>query len=349
MWLSELSPLPGVSGDEGRVRDRIIEALRGHVDRMWVDSLGNLFALKGAQLPGPRLLVCAHMDEVGLIVTSIEDDGTLRFQNVGGIDARVLPGIFVRVGDDLAPGVIGTKPIHLKKASEREKVIDADALYIDIGAKSRSDAEKRVAPGAYASFWTEYEEWPSGLAKGKAFDDRVGCAILIELLLQAQPNAPLIAAFTVQEELGLRGAQVVAEAVQPQAALVLEGTTCADIPLSEPHGESTRLGDGPALTLADAHTIAHPGMVKALMRTAEAAQIPFQWKRTLFGGTDAGALQYSGPGIPTGIVSVPCRYIHTPAALLSLSDVAHTQRLVQSFVASFPNGVEGSILSEASR
>lgn len=337
MSLSELSNLPGVSGDETAVRTYIIEAIRPHVDEMWIDPLGNLIATKGKNLPGPNVMLCAHMDEVGLIITHVEDDGTLRFGTVGGIDPRVLPATFLRIGNGLVPGVIGTKPIHLKNAAERNKPVDGDDLFIDIGARDRSEAESLVKPGDYASFWTDYEELGDGRAKGKAFDDRVGCHVLIEVL--KGPHAtPITAAFTVQEEIGLRGAQVAAQAIQPDLAVVLEGTTCADIPLSIPHGESTRLGHGPALTVADRSTIAHPQVVQGLVAAAERAQVPFQWKRTTFGGTDAGAIHRAGTGIPTGIVSVPCRYIHTPAAMLSLADVSHTKQLVQAFLESIPVG-----------
>lgn len=338
MSLSELSTLPGVSGDEGRVREAIAARIRDHVDHMWVDSMGNLYAVKGAHLPGPRLMLCAHMDEVGLIVTHIEENGLLRFDTVGGIDPRVLPGIWVQVGPDRHPGVIGTKPPHLKRDSERERPVPADNLFIDVGAASASEAERLVQPGAYASFWTEYEETGDGRAKGKAFDDRVGCHILIEVL-RRPVNTPLFAAFTVQEEVGLRGATVAAFALQPDAAIVLEGTICADLPLSVPHGESTRLGGGPALTIADRTLIAHPGLVRSLVRVAEDAAIPFQWKRTTFGGTDGGAIHTAGSGIPTAVVSVPCRYLHTPASVLSLQDVADALRWIGAYVDSIsPEG-----------
>lgn len=335
--LSDLSNLPGVSGDEAIVRTYISEQIKEHVDEMWVDPLGNLIARKGTSLPGPHVMLCAHMDEVGLLVTHIEDDGTLRFRNVGGIDVRVLPSVFVRIGDALVPGVIGTKPIHLKKPAERNKPIDADDLFIDIGARDRSEAEKIVEPGDYASFWTDYEELGDGRAKGKAFDDRVGCHVMMELL-KGPITSPVTAAFTVQEEIGLRGARVAAQAIQPDIAVVLEGTTCADIPLSIAHGESTKLGEGPALTVADRTTIAHPRVLKGIIEAAEKAGVPYQWKRTTFGGTDAGSIHLAGAGVPTGIVSVPCRYIHTPAALLSLDDVEHTKKLMHAFLESIPVG-----------
>lgn len=335
MSLSELSQIPGVSGDEQAVRAFIAAAIREHVDRMWADSMGNLFAIKGEHLPGPRVMLCAHMDEVGLIVNHIGDDGTLGFAAVGGIDPRVLPGVWVQVGPDRIPGVIGTKPPHLKSSSEREKPIEMDSLYIDIGADSADEAKQRVHLGAYASFWTDFETFGDGCAKGKAFDDRVGCHVLIETLRQPVRH-PVLAAFTVQEELGLRGAQVAAYTLKPDAALVLEGTTCADLPSVDGHGQSTRLGGGPALTVADRSAIAHPGLLRTLIDAAESAGTPYQLKRTTFGGTDAGAIQTSEVGIPVAVVSVPCRYIHSPVSMLQLNDVQAAIQLVRAFLQAIP-------------
>lgn len=337
MSLSELSTLRGVSGDEAAVRAYISEQIREFVDEMWVDPMGNLFARKGSDLSGPHVMLAAHMDEVGLLVTHIEDDGLLRFDTVGGIDPRVLPSVWVKVGPEGVPGVIGAKAIHLKKPSERNKPVPREEMYIDIGARDKAEAEKLVEPGNYATFWTDYEELGDRRAKGKAFDDRVGCHVLMELL-KGEAVTPLTAVFTVQEEIGLRGAQVAAYTVQPDLAVVLEGTTCADIPLSYPHGESTRLGHGPAITVADRSTVVHPRMVQLLIDAGEKVGVPYQLKRTTFGGTDAGAIHRAAAGIPTGIVSVPCRYIHTPAAMLSLDDVDNTIRLMQAFLDSIPAG-----------
>jgi endoglucanase len=337
VYLSELSALRGVSGNEAAVRTYISEQIRGLVDEMWVDPMGNLFARKGTHLSGPHVMLAAHMDEVGLLVTHIEDDGLLRFDTVGGIDHRVLPSVWVQVGDEAVPGVIGAKAIHLKKPEERGKPVARDDLFIDIGARSKAEAEKLVQPGDYATFWTDYEELGDRRAKGKAFDDRVGCHVLMELL-KDEVQTPLTAVFTVQEEIGLRGAQVAAYTVQPDVALVLEGTTCADIPLSIPHGESTKLGHGPAITVADRSTVVHPRMVELLIEAGERAGVPYQLKRTTFGGTDAGTIHRAGAGVRTGIVSVPCRYIHTPAAMLSLDDVENTVRLVRAFLDSIPAG-----------
>jgi len=335
MILRELSELPGVSGDEGRVRERIWQAVRGVVDGGKVDAMGNLITWKGLDKPGPRLMIAAHMDEVGLMVTRVDREGLLRFKKVGGIDDRVLPAKPVYVGPDKIPGVIGVKPVHLTKPAERGKPVPYNELYIDIGASSQEEAERLVKPGTYVTFATEYAELGDGLAKGKAFDDRVGCSLLVDLLHEDVPF-PLFGVFTVQEEIGLRGAGIAAYEVAPDLALVLEGTTCADIPGAEEHGQSTRLGHGPAITVMDRSNIPALPIIERLARTAEENGIPWQWKRTTFGGTDAGSIHLARAGVPSATVSVPCRYIHSPCAFMSLKDYENTRRLLTAFLAEVP-------------
>jgi len=335
MILRELSEIPGVSGDEARVRARIWEAVRDRVDGGRVDPMGNLITWKGANRPGPKVMLAAHMDEVGLMVTRIGDDGLLRFRKVGGIDDRVLAAKAVRVGPDGVPGVIGLRPIHLLKDDEAKKPVSEQDLVIDIGAASKEEAERVVRPGAYVSFATSFGELGDGLVKGKAFDDRVGCALLVELLALDFPF-PLFGVFTVQEEIGLRGARVAAYEVAPDLALVLEGTSCADIPGTEPHGQSTVLGGGPAITVMDAHHIPARPLVEGLVAAASERGIPWQWRRTAFGGTDAGSIHLTRSGVPAATVSVPCRYIHSPCAVMSLQDFDNTRRLVAGFLEDVP-------------
>lgn len=335
MILRELSELPGVSGDEGLVRERIWQAVRDVVDGGKVDPMGNLITWKGVDKPGPRLMIAAHMDEVGLMVTRVDRDGLLRFKKVGGIDDRVLPAKAVHVGPEKIPGVIGVKPAHLTRPAERSKPIPYNELYIDIGATSQDEAERLAQPGTYVTFATEYAELEGGLAKGKAFDDRVGCSLLIDLLKEDLPF-PVFGVFTVQEEIGLRGAGVAAYDVAPDLAIVLEGTTCADIPGADEHGQSTRLGHGPAITVMDRTSIPALPIVEQLARTAQENGIPWQWKRTTFGGTDAGTIHLTRAGVPSATVSVPCRYIHSPCAFMSLQDYENTRRLLTAFLAEVP-------------
>lgn len=335
MLLRELSTIAGVSGDEGRVRDFIWEAVKDRVDGGRVDAMGNLITWKGKDKPGPRLMIAAHMDEIGFMITHIEQNGLLRFDKVGGIDDRVLPAKAVRVGPEEIAGVIGMKPIHLLSPGERRRPINHDELYIDIGATSKEEAERHVQPGAYAVFATDYAEFGHGLVQGKAFDDRVGCSLLIDLLKEDVPY-PLFAVFTVQEEIGLRGARIAAYDIEPDLAVALEGTTCADIPETEDHGQATALGAGPAITFMDRATIPSRPLVEALVETAEANGIPWQWRRTTFGGTDAGSIHLTRAGVPSITVSVPCRYIHSPCAYMSLSDYDNALRLLQAFLPNVP-------------
>ena len=335
MLLARLSEARGVAGDEAAVRDIILEAVRPFVDAYRVDAMGNLLVVKGRDKPGPRVMVAAHMDEVGVMITRIEKSGLLRFAKVGGLDDRLLPGKRVRVGPDGVPGVIGSKPIHLdRKASS---VTPADELYIDIGATSREEAEKLVRPGQYATFDTAFGELGQGCWKGKAFDDRVGCALLAALL-EEDYDFPFYGAFTVQEEIGLRGAATAAYAIAPDVALVLEGTTCADIPGADEHGQSTRLGHGPAITAMDRTVIPPRWLTDRLVAAAERRGIPYQWKRTTFGGTDAGRIHQARTGIPSAVVSVPCRYIHSPCAVMSQQDYHDAARLVRGFLEDLSEG-----------
>lgn len=338
--MRQLSEAAGVSGEEDEVRRLVAAEARRYADRVETDVMGNLFAYRYAagggkgtgQERAPVVMLAAHMDEVGLLIASIDADGSLRFRPVGGIDPRVLAGKAVLIGPRRVPGVIGVRPIHLQKPEERGKAEPVESLAIDIGASSREQAEKAVKVGDRAVFPTPFTPLGAGRAMGKAFDDRVGCAVLLRVLQQAYP-VTVAAAFTVQEEVGLRGAQVAAYRVEPDLALVLEGTTCADIPGTEPHAEATRLGEGPALSVMDMTSIASPRLVRELAAVAEREGIKYQWRRTAAGGNDAGAIHVSRMGVPSATVSVPCRYIHSPAAIVDLSDVEAAARLVSAFLA----------------
>ncbi|MHB1293842.1 MAG: M42 family metallopeptidase [Anaerolineae bacterium] len=348
MNLKQLSEARGVSGNEGAVRDLILEAVKERIDSYHVDALGNLICVKRAkgvqgERPWPRrVMLAAHMDEVGLVVTGINSDGTLRFACVGGIDERVLLSKQVLVGDKAVPGVIGFRPIHLIPAAERQKTADISKGAIDIGAKDRAGAERLVQPGDYCSFRTYYEVLDEGglhTVKGKALDDRAGCAVLIDLLAESF-SFDLVAVFTTQEEVGLRGATVAAYTVKPDMALVLEGTVCDDLPKKVDVSPVTELGKGPAITFMDRTLIADRRLVRLLAGTAERLGIPHQFKQAVAGGTDGGAIHLAGEGVPTAVVAVPCRYIHAPVSVMSLSDLDHATRLVREALHTCEGGLE---------
>jgi putative aminopeptidase FrvX len=342
MWLKQLSEAVGVSGHEDEVREVIIDAITDKVDEYRVDSIGNVIALKkGDGMSDLKVMVAAHMDEVGFMISQIEDSGLLRFFKVGGLDDRILPAKMVWIGDKKVPGAIGAKPVHLTERDERNKTIKYKQLSIDIGASSKAEAEKLVQRGDYATFAVEFVELdPNGeswrTVRGKAFDDRVGCAVLIELLTTQYPF-DLHAVFTVQEEVGLRGAQVAAFAVDPDLAFALEGTGANEIPTKKDVSPSTRLGRGPAITLQDRSFIADRRLVRLLIDTAEELDIPYQIKQPGIGGTDAGAIHRTREGVPSVTVSVPCRYIHSPAAILSLDDFDHTVQLMRASLKKLAN------------
>ncbi|MBU0705189.1 MAG: M42 family metallopeptidase [Chloroflexi bacterium] len=329
MILQELSNAIGVSGDEGDVRAVVLDAVREHVDEFNVDTMGNVLAFKrGTGRNRLRVMLAAHMDEVGLMVVGHDGDGFLQVRTVGGIDLRLLPGALLHVGPDRIPGVIGVKPIHLLEPNERTQAPKIENLLVDVGAKSKDEANKLAPLGAYAAFATQFRELGPTVS-GKAFDDRAGCAVLVELLRGERFRFDLHAAFTVQEEVGLRGAQVAAYTIEPDCAFALEGTIADDIPKDKEGSPTTELGRGPAITVMDRSFIADRRLVRLLTSTADVLDIPYQFKQPGIGGTDAGAIHQARAGVPSVTVAVPCRYIHGPVALMSLDDFDNTVLLMR--------------------
>jgi endoglucanase len=338
--LERLCNASAVSGDEGEVRRLVLEAVRPVVDEVTIDALGNVLARKrGTGRNRPRVLLDAHMDEVGFMIAADEDDGVYRFETVGGVDARSLAGKQVLVGRDHTPGVIGVKPVHLLDADERTKLVRADALRIDLGPGGRA------AVGDRAVFATRFRRLgPSVLAK--AIDDRVGVLTVIELLKHAPDTLEVCAAFSVQEEIGLRGAGVAAHYFDPDLAFAIDSTPAYDLPVhdgSENLRYNTRLGRGPAIYVADGSTLHSPALVSFLRETAERESIPYQLRQPGGGGTDAGSIQTARAGIPTVSVSVPHRYPHSPASLMRVDDWKNTLNLLH---AALP-GITRSLVSRA--
>lgn len=350
MYLEQLSNAFGVSSVEGDVRKIIVEAVEPYADSWRVDTMGNLFVTrkpKGETGRPLRVMLTAHMDEVGFIISEIKSDGGLKFKPVGGFDRRVLLGKAVVVGPERVPGVVGLKPVHLLNSSERHNVDDIDSMVIDVGANSSSIGKVNV--GDFATFATRFgflggqpEPGPEqGRVKGKAFDDRAGCAVLLELLKEDYP-LELVGVFTVQEEIGLRGARVAGYAVDPDVAFILECTAADDLPRPDDEDKDDgfpRLGQGPALTVMDRSFIADRRLVDLLIDTATAEDIPYQFKRPGIGGTDAGAVHLVREGVPSAAVSIPARYIHTPAAVLDLADFWQTVKLMRATLQRLPDAV----------
>lgn len=329
--LKRLTEARGVSGNEDEVRRLIIEEVTPLADEVHVDRMGSVIAYKKGTRSNKKVMLCAHMDEVGFIITRIDDNGMLKFATVGSIDPRILPSKRVRIGEKAIPGVLGIKAIHLQEPAERERAVKVDQMYIDIGAKNKEEAKKLVKLGDYAVFDSECLYFGDNKVKSKALDDRVGCLTLIEALKDRYPF-DLYACFTVQEEVGLRGAKVAGYSIQPDMALVVEGTTCSDVPGVEPHKYSTRMGEGPAISIADLASYSNKKMVSLLIECAKNANIPYQIKESISGGNDAGEIQRAGEGAMTAVVSVPCRYIHSPSSVADLKDINNTIKLVQEFL-----------------
>jgi endoglucanase len=337
LLLKRLTEAVGPSGYEDEIRQLIYEEIRDHVDHVYTDAMGNLIAEKNGTRPGPKVLLCAHMDEVSVMISHIDNNGLLQFRHIGGIDDRILLAKPVLIGANRIPGVIGSKPPHHQKPEERKSPVGLSQLRIDIGATSREDALKYVKPGDVAVFATEYEEIGYRRAKSKSFDDRVGCAVMVEMA-KKQFDIPVVLGFAVQEEIGLRGAGPLAYRTNPDISLVLEGTLAADLPGAQPHGYATVLGQGPALSIMDGSSIHNRKFLAHMKGVAETNSISYQIRNTTAGGNDAGRIHLSREGVLSGVVSVPTRYIHAPAQMISLDDYENTILLVEKFLRSVEQG-----------
>lgn len=331
--LKHLCALPGVSSFEDAVRDYIAQQAKPYADEMTVDAMGNLIVFKkGTKSTGNKLMLCAHMDEVGMIVTSITDEGYLKFDFVGGVDRRVAIGKRVLVGEKGVPGIIGIKAYHLVSREEEKTVPKTDSLYIDIGAKDKESAEKVVSLGDYAIFDSDWVEFGDGFVKAKALDDRVGCAIMLALLREELPM-DVTFVFTVQEEVGTRGAFGAAFRINPEIALVLETTTAADIPSSTEHQQVCAPGKGPVVPFMDGGTIYDRELFELLRKLAQDNQIPWQTKHYVAGGTDARAVQRTKAGVRVAGMAAAVRYLHAPSSVGCIKDFENMLRLTRLFLA----------------
>jgi putative aminopeptidase FrvX len=322
--LEMLSNANGVTGRENEVRELMGQYLKPYVDEIREDKLGNLIAFKKGKNDAPTVMLAAHMDEIGLMIKNIKKKGFLQFTKIGGIDDRLLLAQNVIVHTDKGPlrGVVGSKPVHIQTEAEKKKVIEADKLFIDVGAKDNEEAEKMgVQVGDVVSFDTKFARLTDNVVLGKAFDDRVGCAILIEIMKRLQNvDCNVYAVGTIQEEVGLRGATIAAFHVEPDVGIALDATIAGDTPGVGEGEAPAKMGEGPVLTVADAGLIAHPKVLRLLMDSAKENKIPYQLETGIRGSTDAARIALSRGGVPSGVISVSARYIHSPAAILDLDD-----------------------------
>ncbi len=317
----------GPSGCEDEVRELLINEITPFCDSVKIDKMGNVIAFKKGKSSDKKFMADAHMDEVGFIIKNIADEGTLKFDEVGGIDPRVLPGKKVLVGEKKIPGVIGVKALHLSSKDEREKSTPINKLYIDICASSKEETENLVNIGDYAVFESEFVEFGDGFIKAKALDDRAGVFVLINMLKKAKPAYDFYAVFSVQEEVGLRGARVASKEIMPDFALVVESTICADMDGSPPHLQVTSAGEGAVFSVMERTSLANKEMLEFAKKIAEEEKIPYQYKRTGSGGNNAGAVGVVGEGVKTLAMAIPCRYLHTPSCVIARKDLESVENL----------------------
>lgn len=330
--LKALCALSGPSSYEGPVRDYLRQRAKAAGAETRTDGMGNLICVKkGAKAAPNKLMLAAHMDEVGLMVKRITEDGYLKFACLGGIDRRVLIGKPVFLGKDRVPGVIGLKAIHLTTAEEEKRVPKIEDLFIDIGVKSREEAEKLTHIGDFVVFSDTIVEFGQGLLKAKAIDDRIGCTVMIELLERELPM-DVTFAFTVQEEVGTRGAMGAAFSVTPELALILEGTTAADGPTTDAHRRVCYPGRGPVVPYMDGGTVYDRGLFELLRDLAEENNIPWQTKEYVSGGTDARVIQRTKNGVRVAAVSAAVRYLHSPSSVAAIQDFEHIEALALRFI-----------------
>lgn len=330
MDLKTLTEINAPSGHEQAIRRFLLDELKKLGFAPVLDRMGNVVVVKEGtgDAPRKRVMVSAHMDEVGLIVTSATEDGYLRIAAAGGIDPRVLVSKRVTVGDDKLPGVIGAVPIHLQSAAERKHVLSMDELLVDIGAKSKDEAECKAPMGTYISFDTPYVEYGDGFACGKAFDDRVGCLSLLRLLQEELP-VDLVACFVSEEEVGCRGAKVASFAKAPDKGIAIDVTAWGDTPGTKQ--PDIKLGEGIAVKVMDRGSISNPDLREALLAAGAQAGVKTQREVLPFGGTDASAMQTSRGGIPVCTLSIPCRYVHSACEVVDLRDVEGGVALLKKY------------------
>jgi len=338
--LEKLSNACGIAGREEEVRSLMRNFLKPYVDEVKEDKLGNIIGIKKGKKNAPKVMLAAHMDEIGLLVKTISKEGFIQFAKIGGIDDRILLAQKVIVYTEKGPlhGIIGSKPPHIQKEEERKRVLTYDELFIDIGAENQEQAKKMgVKIGDPLGFDIKFAKVGKNIVIGKAFDDRVGCAVMVEAMKRLEKTeCTVYAVGTVQEEVGLRGATTAAFGIYPDVGIALDVTIAGDVPGVREVEAPIKLGKGPSIEIADMGLITHPKVVRLLVDAAEENKIPYQLETGLPGSTDAARISLTREGVPSGVISIPTRYIHSPSSLLSLEDAEKTVKLTVAAVQKIP-------------
>ena len=338
--LEKLSNACGVSGREDEVKGLMKKFLKPYVDEIREDKLGNVIGIRKGKKNAPKVMLAAHMDEIGLLVKTVSKEGFLQFAKIGGIDDRILLAqkVIVYTEKGSLHGIIGSKPPHIQKEEERKKVITYDQLFIDIGAKSQEETKKMgVKIGDPISFDVRFSKVGKDTVVGKAFDNRIGCAVMIEVMKRLNKNkCTVYAVGTVQEEVGLRGAATAAFGINPDVGIAIDVTVAGDMPGVKETEAPIKIRKGPSITVADRGLITHPKVLRLLVDVAEENKIPYQLEAGLPGSTDAARILLTREGVPSGVISIPTRYIHSPTALLSIKDAENSVKLTVAAIQKVP-------------
>jgi len=338
--LEKLSNASGVAGREEEVRSLMKKFLKPLVDEVREDKLGNVIGIKKGKKNAPKVMLAAHMDEIGLLVKTISKEGFLQFTKIGGIDDRILLAqkVMVYTEKGALHGIIGSKPPHIQKEEERKKIVTYDELFIDIGAENQEEARKiGVKIGDPVGFDIKFAKIGKNLVIGKAFDDRVGCAVIVEAMKHLEKTeCTVYAVGTVQEEVGLRGATTAAFEIYPDIGIALDVTLAGDVPGVKEFEAPIKMRKGPSLTVADYGLITHPKVLRLLVDAAEENKIPYQLETGLPGSTDAARISLTREGVPSGVISIPTRYVHSPSSMLSLEDAEKAVKLAVAAVQKIP-------------
>jgi endoglucanase len=341
--LEMLSNARGVTGREEEVADLMKKFLKPYVDEIREDKLGNVIGIKRGRKNAPKVMLAAHMDEIGLLVKAILKEGFLLFTKIGGIDDRILLAQKVIVCTEKGPlhGIVGSKPPHIQKEEERKKVVTFDDLFVDIGAETEKEASTMgVKIGDVIVFDVRFGKIGKDIVIGKALDDRVGCAVMIEVMkCLKKTDCTVYAVGTVQEEVGLRGAATSSFGIDPDVGIALDVTVAGDMPFLREGDAPIRMRKGPSVSIADSGLITHPKVLRLLVDAAEENKIPYQLETGLQGSTDAARIALTREGVPSGVISVPTRYIHSATSMLSLQDTENVIKLAVAAIQKIQKGL----------